>query len=161
MADIEIVARVERRRKWSAEEKAALVAEIAAEGGKVSLVARRHRIAESLLYNWRAAWKAAASAAGSTEFVPLGVVRHADETGAAMLRSPEPAGSRPSHNASTVSPSKQCEADAMNSGSGGPAHSCASAPSPMTGSAEMRSRAAPMGMSVTVSTGSADFTGLG
>ena len=91
MADIEIVARVERRRKWSAEEKAALVAEIAAEGGKVSLVARRHRIAESLLYNWRAAWKAAASAAGSTEFVPLGVVRHADETGAAMLRSPEPA----------------------------------------------------------------------
>ena len=38
MADVEIVARVERRRKWSAEEKAALVAEIAAEGGKVRLV---------------------------------------------------------------------------------------------------------------------------
>ena len=94
MADVEIVARVERRRKWSAEEKAALVAEIAAEGGKVRLVARRHRIAESLLYNWRAAWKAAASAAaspGSAEFVPLGVFHHADKAGMAMLRSPDAA----------------------------------------------------------------------
>jgi transposase len=94
MADVEIVARVERRRKWSAEEKAALVAEIAAEGGKVRLVARRHRIAESLLYNWRAAWKAAASAAaspGSAEFVPLGVFHHADKADMAMLRSPDAA----------------------------------------------------------------------
>jgi transposase len=95
MADIEIVARVERRRKWTAEEKAALVAEIAAEGGKVSLVARRHRIAESLLYNWRAAWKAAASAAGSAEFVPLGVVHHAHKAGMAMLPSPDAAQIQP------------------------------------------------------------------
>ena len=91
MADIEIVARVERRRKWSAEEKAALVAEIAAESGKVRLVARRHRIAESLLYNWRAAWKAAASAAVSAEFVPLGTVYHADKAELAMLSSPDAA----------------------------------------------------------------------
>ena len=48
MEDIEIMARVERRRTWSVEEKAALVAEVAAEGGKVRLVARRsvgHRLA--------------------------------------------------------------------------------------------------------------------
>ena len=51
MAEIEIMARVERRRKWSAEENAAQVAEVAAEGEKVRLVARRHWIAESLLYN--------------------------------------------------------------------------------------------------------------
>ena len=62
MADVEIMARVERRRKWTAEEKAALLAEVEAEGGKVSMVARRHRISESVLYNWRAAWKAAAAA---------------------------------------------------------------------------------------------------
>jgi transposase-like protein len=77
VADTEIIPRVERRRKWSLEEKAALVAEIEAEGGKVKRVARRHRIAESLLYNWRAAWKAAAAAVGSqgtVEFVPLGVM---------------------------------------------------------------------------------------
>ena len=41
-------------------EKAALLAEVEAEGGKVMVVARRHRISESVLYNWRAAWKAAA-----------------------------------------------------------------------------------------------------
>ena len=75
MSDVEIVARVERRRKWTIEEKAALIAEVEAEGGKVRLVARRHRVSESLLYNWRSAWKAAAAAAiGSSEaveFVPL------------------------------------------------------------------------------------------
>ena len=38
---------------------------------------------------------------------------------------------------------------------------CASGPSPITGKAEIRSRAAPMGMSVTVSIGWSDFTGLG
>ncbi len=90
MADIEIVAQVERRRKSSAEEKAALVAEIAAEGGKVSLVARRHWIAESLLYNW----KAAASAAGSADFVPLGIL-HTDKAGMAKLASPDAAQIQP------------------------------------------------------------------
>jgi len=48
----EIVARVERRRMWSAAEKAALLAEVEAEGGRVSVVAKRHRISDSLLYNW-------------------------------------------------------------------------------------------------------------
>ena len=75
MSDMEIVARIERRRKWTLEEKAALVAEVEAEGGKVKLVARRHRVSESLLYNWRSAWKAAAAVAvgssGAVAFVPL------------------------------------------------------------------------------------------
>jgi transposase len=55
LSNVEILARVERRRAWSVAEKAALLAEIDAEGGRVRLVARRHRIAESVLYNWRAA----------------------------------------------------------------------------------------------------------
>jgi hypothetical protein len=46
LADVEILARIERRRKWTAQEKAALLAEVDAEGGKVTLVARRHRISE-------------------------------------------------------------------------------------------------------------------
>ncbi len=57
MGDVEIMGRVERRRKWQPEEKAALLAEIEAEGGRVKVVARRHQISESLLYNWRSAWK--------------------------------------------------------------------------------------------------------
>jgi transposase len=76
MSDVEIVARVERRRKWTPEEKAALLAEVVAEGGKVKPVARRHRIAESLLYNGRSAWRAAAEvgAAEVAGFRPVGVI---------------------------------------------------------------------------------------
>ena len=48
--DGEIV--VERRRQWTPEEKAALMAEVEAEGGQVSVVAGRHGISKSLLYNW-------------------------------------------------------------------------------------------------------------
>jgi transposase len=50
------------------------------------------RISESLLYNWRAAWKAAAAAGSSTtvEFVPLGVVSEVDIAAPALLPSPEP-----------------------------------------------------------------------
>ena len=91
MADVEIMARVERRRKWTAEEKAALLAEVEAEGGKVAVVARRHRVSESLLYNWRSAWKTAAALTqtpGSVEFVPLGVFGRANDEGPAMLAAP-------------------------------------------------------------------------
>jgi transposase len=71
-------------RKWTAQEKAALLAEVEAEGGKVTIVARRHRISErhdSVLYNWRAASKAAAAvmmmmmqAPVLAPFIPLGVL---------------------------------------------------------------------------------------
>ena len=84
--DGEIIARVERRRQWTLEEKAALMAEVEAAGGQVSLVARRHGVSKSLLYNWRSAWKAAASAvsaqaasAVSAGFIQLGVVTEATE----------------------------------------------------------------------------------
>jgi transposase len=78
--DGEIV--VARRRQWTAEEKAALMAEVEAEGGQVSVVAQRHGISKSLLYNWRSAWKAAGLAARAravrpTEFVQLGIVADA------------------------------------------------------------------------------------
>src|SRR5216684_1955867 len=91
LADVEIMARVERRRKWTTEEKAALLAEVEAEGGKVGVVARRHQVSESLLYNWRSAWKTAAALAGTpgpVEFVPLGVFGRADDEDPAMLAAP-------------------------------------------------------------------------
>jgi transposase len=81
LTDVEILTRVKRRRKWTAQEKAALLAEVEAEGGKVTLVARRHRIAESVLYNWRAAWKAAAAAMPGPPapmFMPLGLLGGSD-----------------------------------------------------------------------------------
>jgi transposase len=92
MSQGEIVA---RRRKWRPEEKAALLAEVEAEGGRVSVVARRHGISGSLLYNWRSAWKAAASMRSpyAVEFVPLGVVGRAGNGAPAMPSAPEHAAS--------------------------------------------------------------------
>ena len=85
--DGEIV--VERRRQWTPEEKAALLGEIEATGGRVSVVAQRHGISKSLLYNWRSASKAAALAArggapGSAGFIQLGVVADRADAGAAL-----------------------------------------------------------------------------
>ena len=93
MADVDILGPSERRRIWSAQEKAALLAEVDAEGGKVRLVARRHGISESLLYNWRSARKAAAVAAGAAddvEFVPVSVLGGKPRRGPALLAAPEP-----------------------------------------------------------------------
>ena len=93
MADVDILGPSDRRRIRSLEEKAALLAEVDAEGGKVRLVARRHGISESLLYNWRSARKAAAVAAGAPEdvqFVPIGVLGGKAPRGPALLAPPEP-----------------------------------------------------------------------
>ena len=85
----EIIARVERRRRWTLEEKAALMAEVAAEGGQVAVVARRHGISKSLLYNWRSAWRAAAAAVPpaaspvSAGFLQIGVVAEPLDQGSA------------------------------------------------------------------------------
>ena len=49
---------VEHRRRWAPEQKAALRAEVEAEGGRVNMVSRRHGISTSLLCNWRSACKA-------------------------------------------------------------------------------------------------------
>ena len=92
--DGEIV--VARRRQWTAEEKAALMAEVEAEGGQVSIVAQRHGISKSLLYNWRSAWKAAGLAARAravrpTEFVHLGIVADASGQGPMMPITPRAA----------------------------------------------------------------------
>jgi transposase len=66
-----------QRRFRTAREKAAILAEVDAERGKVRLVARRHNIAESLIYTWRSARKVAAVAMGAAEpvaFIPAGII---------------------------------------------------------------------------------------
>jgi transposase len=51
---IEVITGVERRRKWSVQEKAAIVAESLAEGAVVSEVARRHGLSPQQVFGWRA-----------------------------------------------------------------------------------------------------------
>lgn len=50
---VEVITSVQRRRRWSAEEKAAIVQETYAPGVSVSFVARRHGIAPNQLFTWR------------------------------------------------------------------------------------------------------------
>ncbi len=77
MSDIEII-RTERRRRYSEAEKAALLAEADCGGSTVAEVARRHGVAESLLYNWRSHRRASASVASEPlQFISYGEVRNA------------------------------------------------------------------------------------
>jgi transposase len=88
LAEAEIIT---SRRRWTPEQKAALLAEVEAEGGRVAAVARRHGLSESLLYNWRAAWKAAASVSPPEpmQFVPIGVIDRPSEARPALLAAPD------------------------------------------------------------------------
>jgi transposase len=67
---VEVITSVQRRRRWSAEEKAAIVQETYAPGMSVSLVARRHGIAPNQLFTWRRLYASGAlSAVGAGEDV--------------------------------------------------------------------------------------------
>ena len=50
---IEVITRDQRRRRWSATEKAALVRKTYEPGMSVSLVARQEGVSASLLFTWR------------------------------------------------------------------------------------------------------------
>jgi transposase len=81
MDRIEVVTSVERRRRWSAAEKARLVAAMDEPGAVVTEIARSARIDASLLYRWRRQFAAERVA---PTFVP---VRIAEENQAAMTTS--------------------------------------------------------------------------
>ncbi|HEY5226840.1 MAG TPA: transposase [Methylovirgula sp.] len=49
----EVLSGVERRRRWSIDEKARIIGETLVPGTKVSTVARRYGISASLLFYWR------------------------------------------------------------------------------------------------------------
>ena len=53
MAQATLITGVERRRRWSEEEKLTIVAAAFAPGANVSEVSRRTDIATSLIYRWR------------------------------------------------------------------------------------------------------------
>jgi transposase len=50
---IGVITQIERRRRWSDEEKLAILAEAAAPGISVNEVCRRHNISSGLFYKWR------------------------------------------------------------------------------------------------------------
>jgi transposase len=72
-----------RRRHWSDEDKARIVAECEAPGSSVSLVARRHDLNTNMLFTWRRQFRERHPDASETAFVP------------AVITSQEPAVDRP------------------------------------------------------------------
>src|SRR5512147_1630085 len=83
---IEVITGQRRRRRWTAEEKARIVAESFEEGANISEVARRHGVVRGLLTAWRRKF---ASAVGirTAGFVPVrigagGGLGTADDPGA-------------------------------------------------------------------------------
>ncbi|HVR94595.1 MAG TPA: transposase [Casimicrobiaceae bacterium] len=89
---MEVITGVERRRKWSQEEKLAVVGESLAEGSVVSEVARRHGISPQQLFGWRAklrAETAATRAIAAPLFAPAildGAVARATEPAHPLVR---------------------------------------------------------------------------
>jgi|SRR6516162_6144128 transposase len=50
---VEIFSQIQRRRRWSVDQKLAILAEAGQPGMSISYVARRHGISPSLLFGWR------------------------------------------------------------------------------------------------------------
>jgi len=71
---VEIITGTGRRRRWSTDAKAAIVAESFAPGATVSAVARRHDISASLLFLWRRQTTRAKVAERGAGYVPPGFV---------------------------------------------------------------------------------------
>jgi transposase len=71
---VEVLAGPERRRRWSWEEKARIVAESLAPDAVASAVARRYGLHPNQLYAWRKALRAAADEATTAGTAPLDFV---------------------------------------------------------------------------------------
>ena len=80
MDRIEVITSVERRRRWSAAEKARLVAAMDDPGAVVTEIARRAEVNASLLYRWRRDLRGARR---TPTFVPVRVGREASDEGPA------------------------------------------------------------------------------
>ena len=63
---------VERRRRWSDDEKARILEETLVPGSTVSEVARRNDVAASVVFTWRR--KARVSGPAATSFIPMTIV---------------------------------------------------------------------------------------
>jgi transposase len=68
---VEVLTQPERRRRWSVEQKVAIVAETLRPGASVTQVSRRHGISTGLLYTWRRLARANTGSMPTTEFVPV------------------------------------------------------------------------------------------
>ena len=70
---VEVLGGVERRRRWSRDDKMRIIEETLAPGAVVTEIARRHRIATSLVFTWRRRARLATVASPAPRLVPVQV----------------------------------------------------------------------------------------
>ena len=80
----------ERRRRWSEEDRARILAAVEAPGAVVAEVARREDICTSLVYQWRRDARATGSGTGFAEFVEAEHAARASVAKSAATGDPEP-----------------------------------------------------------------------
>jgi transposase len=90
MNRVEVITSVERRRRWSDEEKVRLVAAMAEPGAVVTEIARASGVETSLLYRWRRQFAAEPQVAA---FVPVRVAEENEAALTAPACAPAPSGS--------------------------------------------------------------------
>ena len=70
---VEVLGGVERRRRWSRDDKMRIIEETLAPGAVVTEIARRHGIATSLVFTWRRRARLATIASAGPRLVPVQV----------------------------------------------------------------------------------------
>ena len=70
---VEVLGGVERRRRWSRDDKMRIIEETLAPGAVVTEIARRHGIATSLVFTWRRRARLATVASTGPGLVPVQV----------------------------------------------------------------------------------------
>jgi transposase len=70
---VEVLGGVERRRRWSRDDKTRIIEETLAPGAVVTEIARRHGIATSLVFTWRRRARLATVASAGPRLVPVQV----------------------------------------------------------------------------------------
>src|SRR5205814_8820851 len=76
---VEVLGGVERRRRWSRDDKMRIIEETLAPGAVVTEIARRHGIATSLVFTWRRRARLATVASAGPRLVPVRVAAAAAE----------------------------------------------------------------------------------
>jgi transposase len=94
---VEVLAGVERRRRWSAEEKLRIVEASLQAGAVVTEVARRNQVSKSLLYEWRRLARMGRLVGEPAAFVPVQIEQPASTEAAQVQDAPRsrPARRRP------------------------------------------------------------------
>jgi transposase len=73
MTTVTVLSGPERRRRWSASQKARIVEESFAPGAVVAVVAQRHDVHANLLHHWRRQAKRAVAGRGGLKLLPVAV----------------------------------------------------------------------------------------